>query len=374
VNPRFATDGSGHRRIAHFLLVPELSHSPPNEALINAYQELGYSVDVYSPGDLDLTNYGPGISGRKVEYGRRWLLRNVFTPEWRQYDAFSGTSEDPIGVVGVLSAFHGRPAIALADEIKSEGYSGDRSYNWKRLCRFGMKRAKLTIVNDHTRIDLQRSYAGLSEQHRVIVYPGGYREPPMPVNRVQQRGAWGIPEDAIVIGASGGFNMSAGADWLIEALESLPDVYAVLQPLGVGALSRYLLQHLAVQKRLYVEHQRLGWKEAWAQAAAFDIGTAIYRNPAPQFQCMGTSSNRLCMLLAMGVPVIASRQDSFRFLDQYDCGVLVDDTNGFSAAVAQIRSRLPEMKANARRCWREYVATQQRYGELIVALRQVLAS
>ena len=78
------------------------------------------------------------------------------------------------------------------------------------------------------------------------------------------------------------------------------------------------------------------------------------------------------MFLAMGVPVIASRQDSFSFLEQYDCGALVDDSAGFAAAIEQIRSRLPEMQANSRRCWHECVAAPQRYQDLVIALRKSL--
>src|SRR5262249_22787599 len=159
--------------------------------------------------------------------------------------------------------------------------------------------------------------AGLAEHHPIIVYPGGFHEPPAPVDRSKQRRAWGISDDAVVIGASGGFNLSGGADWLIEALEAIPDLYAVVQPFGVDPLSRFLLRHLGVCSRTYVEQRRLDWRQAWAEAAALDIGIVVYANPAPQFQVMGTSSNRLCMFLAMGVPVIASRQNSFRFLEEY---------------------------------------------------------
>jgi glycosyltransferase involved in cell wall biosynthesis len=362
------------KRVAHFLLNRHLCISPPNEALISAYLELGYAVDVFAPGDFAIDNYGPAVSSHVVEYSGAWLLRNVWRATWWQYQAFSGTSEDPLAVVGLLSAAHRRPAIILADEIKSGSYYGNRSENWKRLCRFGMRRAELTIVNDAARIDLQRGYAGLSQDRPIMVYPGGYRHPPSPVDRSEQRRAWGLPEEALVIGASGHFDLINGADWLVEALEEHTDLYAVLQPIGVDTLSRFLLDHVTVHDRIYVEPRRLDWQDAWSSAAALDVGVAIYKNMAPQFQRMGTSSNRLCMFLAMGVPVIASRQDSFRFIEQYDCGALVDDSAGFSAAIEQIRCRLPQMKANAQRCWREYIATQQKYEELIVGLRQVLTN
>jgi hypothetical protein len=235
-----------------------------------------------------------------------------------------------------------------------------------------MRQAKLTIVNDTARVELQRQYAGLPEECRISIYPGGFLAPPAPVNWSEQRRKWGIPESAIVMGASGGFNLTAGADWLVESLDAIPDLHAVIQPLGVDPLSRFLLQRLSSRQRIYVEQNRLNWREAWAQAGAIDIGIVVYKNPAPQFQAMGTSSNRLCMFLAMGVPVIASRQESFKFLEKYDCGILIDDGAGFLHAIDKIRSRLSAMKANAVECWREYVATPRRYDELVVAASDAL--
>ena len=103
--------------------------------------------------------------------------------------------------------------------------------------------------------------------------------------------------------------------------------------------------------------------------AALASSVVIYNNPAPQFQHMGTSSNRLCMFLAMGVPVIASRQDSFQFIEKFDCGVLVDDAHGFSTAIDRIRNRFDEMRANALRCWQEHISASERY----VHLREAIA-
>lgn len=360
-------------KIAHFLLTPELSGSPPNDALKSAYRDLGYAVDLYAPwASLKVQTDDPDVSEHHVDYSRRWLFNNLWRPKWRRYRGFSGTSEDPIAIVGLLSALHRRPAIVLADEIKSGNYRGDRSEYWKKLCRFGMRQAKLTIVNDAARVELQRQYADLPQDYNVAIYPGGFREPPERVNWREQRKKWGIPENAIVAGSSGGFNLTAGADWLVQALEAIPDLHAVIQPLGVDPLSSFLLGHLASRQRVYVEQERLDWRRAWAQAGAMDIGIVVYKNPAAQFQLMGTSSNRLCMFLAMGVPVVASRQDSFKFLEKYDCGILVDDSAGFSAAIDKIRSRLSDMKANAVQCWREYVATSRRYDQLVAAVRDAL--
>jgi glycosyltransferase involved in cell wall biosynthesis len=365
---------SDKKRAAHFLLSPDLAGSPPNEAIVHSLLELGYAVDLFTPdGGPAATPYGPQVTTHAVGYGRRWLIKNALSSRWRGYSLFSGTSEDPLAVVGALAFLHRRPSFALVDEIKSGSYRGDSPEYWKRLCRWGIRQAGFSIVNDSSRIPLLRDYAGLRPDQKMIVYPGCFHVPPAPDVRADLRKEWGVPDGALVIASSGGFNLTAGAQWLIGALQRSPNVHAVIQPLGVDALARFLLQNLSCRDRMHVEDARLGWKQAWASAAAFDVGLAVYTNPAPQFQNMGISSNRLCMYLAMGVPVIASRQPSFRFLEEYGCGVLVDSQAEFDAAIEHIRSNLDAMKANALKCAREYIDAPARRQGLKDAIRALTA-
>ena len=275
-------------RAAHFLLSPVLSNSPPNEALISAYLELGLEVDLYAPGGTcDVEAYGGRVTCHDVSYGRRWLARNVWKPAWRRYSLFSGTSESPLGVVGALAFVTRRPSIALVDEIRSGSYRGNEAESWKRLCRFGMRHASFDIVNDDSRVELLRDYAGLAAKKEVLVYPGGFRDPPRPVDRDAQRRQWGVSNDALVVGYSGVIDIYSGADWLIAAMRCSSSFHVVMQAVDVNPLAGFLLGQIEGRDRMYVQKQRLGWREAWSQAAAMDIGVVIYNNPGPQFQRMG---------------------------------------------------------------------------------------
>ena len=363
---------SNRKKAAHFLLLGELAGSPPNEALIGALLDLGFDVDLYAPGGGTVKGlYDSRVTMFPVEYGKRWLLRNALSRRWREYQIFSGTSEDPLGVAGALARLHRKPFTALADEIKSGSYYGDAPESWKRLCRWAMRGAAFNIVNDESRVQLQREYAGISPDSPVLVYPGCFRQPPAPSDRASLREKWGIPMGALTIGVSGGFNETSGADWLFKVFSRDPSIHLVIQALNMPPFTRMLLENTAGAGRLYLEPNRLSWQDAWASASACDIGLAIYTNPAPQFQHMGISSNRLCMYLAMGVPVIANRQPSFEFLEHFDCGRMVSSEQEFSAAVEKIRDCLPAMRANALTCAREYIRAPQRWLELREKLSQV---
>lgn len=341
------------KNAAHFLLIPELAYSPPNDAIVSALTELGYNVDLYAPGGK-----------LPVEYSNNWILKNLFSPRWRKYDLFSGTAEDPMAVVGALAFWNRRPSFTLADEIKSGSYYGNRPESWKKLCRWGMRRSRLTIVNDTSRIELQREYAGLPQEHKIIVYPGCFKEPPAPGDRIALRNKWRIPQDALTIAFSGGLSVYSGFPWMMKALELKPEAYLVLQ----AANTDPLLEQARARDRVYIEPQRLGWKESWSAMSAIDIGTAIYHHSGPQFQNMGISSNRICMFLSMGVPVIASRQPSFEFLERYNCGVLVENEKQFIDAIDAIQVRLAEMKANAKICAKEYIDAPRKYKKLVEVL------
>ena len=341
------------KNAAHFLLIPELAGSPPNDAIVSALGELGYNVDLYAPGG-DLP----------VEYSNKWILNNLFSSRWKKYDLFSGTAEDPMAVTGALAWRNRKPSFTLADEIKSGSYYGNRPESWKKLCRWGMRRSRLTIVNDESRIQLQRKYAGLSPTHKIIVYPGCFKELPSSGDRIALRNSWRIPQDALTIAFSGGLSIYSGFPWMMKVLEFKPEIYLVLQ----AANSDPLLEEARGKGRVYIEPRRLGWRESWSSMSGVDIGVAIYHHTGPQFQNMGTSSNRICMFLSMGVPVVASRQPSFEFLEKYDCGVLVGNEEEFIRAIGHIQTRLTQMKENAKRCAKEYIDAPAKYEKLVEAL------
>jgi glycosyltransferase involved in cell wall biosynthesis len=355
------------KKVAHFLLIPELLYSPPNNAIIQAYLSLGYAVDIFSPGDIEIqTAYGDQVKMLTVGYSWPWIIKNMFSFKWLSYEWISGTSEDPLAVVGILSFVYRKKSFTLVDEIKAGGYRGDRSGQWKMLCKWGIKRAHFKIVNDKHRIELLIDYANLNKKDKIIVYPGCYVQRPETVRDSQSiKKSWGLPSNAFVIGSSGGFNLTAGADWLLESIREIKDIYAVVQPLGVSPLSIFLMENVEYSDRLFIEKNRLSWYEAWKNCIGFDIGLSIYTNPAPQFQKMGISSNRLCMFIAMGVPVIASRQESFNFLEEYDCGIIVESYNDFKLAIQEIRTRKSILQENCKRCFTDYIRPSERFNTLL---------
>lgn len=359
---------------AHLLLSPELLYSPPNDAIVNALLEEGYEVHIYAPNmGNDSTDYGDSVQTFFISYSWKWIFAHILDWKWKKYDLYSGTSEDPLGIVGLLSFIYQKPSFSLVDEIKSGSYRGDRSEYWKRLCKWGIRRSVFKIVNDSSRVRLLAEYVGINKTSSIMVYPGCFKEPIETDESIRDkiRSKWGFPAKAVIIGSSGGFNMTSGADWLIRYMNEWETGYTVIQPLGVSDLSIYLLGELRCNNRMYVEKKRLSWQEAWIEAQGLDIGICIYTNPAPQFQHMGVSSNRLCMFIAMGVPVIASKQESFGFIEEYNCGRLVSNYMEFYTAIEDMKRNLDQLKMNCKTCLREYIRPSNAYKELKERIRHI---
>ena len=353
--------------------MPKLAYSPPNEAIIQALLSLGLTVDVFAPSeDFGVSEYGENVNAFPAYYRYKWIASNIISSRWRHYSVFSGTTEDPLSVVGLLAALYNKPSVTLSDEIRSGSYSGNRSRRWKKLCRWGMRRSDFQIVNDPVRVDLLKDYLSMQTTESMIVYPGCFRNPPPSADRQAMRKKWNVKNDNLVVADSGVFYHEHSAIWLIEALVNRADINLVIQPLNTDPLSRYLLTKIQGADRIYMEPRRIEWREAWSQMGAVDIGVAVYRQSGPQFQNMGISSNRLCMFLAMGVPVIVSKQPSFEFVEKYNCGVMVENEHEFINAIDYIKPRLNQMKENALTCTAEYIDASGAYKNLVEKFRETL--
>ena len=240
------------RNAAHFLLVPELAYSPPNEAIVSAYLEAGYDVDLYAPGGVDTSEYGTRVRSHDVRYERKWILQNLCSMRWRRYAVASGTSENPIGLVGLLARLYRFPHFCLVDEIMSGTYSGDASPSWKALCKRTMRTSQFNIVNDVARIELLRDYASLPSESKVLVYPGCFRQLPPLGSRDEIRHSWNMPLDAFAMCHSGAFNMTCGADWIWQAMSQTESLHMILQPMKMDSLLRSTMDYLPFRRRLYI--------------------------------------------------------------------------------------------------------------------------
>jgi len=75
---------------------------------------------------------------------------------------------------------------------------------------------------------------------------------------------------------------------------------------------------------------------------------------------MGASSQKLCTYLWLGIPVIATRQESFGFLERLGSGELIDGEEDLAAAVARIRANRDAYARNTQSTVAEHIRPMEK--------------
>ncbi len=343
-----------------------------DDGIIRALTACGYDVDVYAPdGDQPQTVFGPNVRRLAVDYRRSWLQSHRSLA--RRYDLFLGTADLPMAFAGVLAAIGRRPSVVASDEIYIGGYEGEALLYWKSITRWAMRRADLTIITDKLRIPLQREYAGLRGNHRFVSYPCCFSEPYRGRTRQEARRALGISDDELVLSYTGTLTEANGAHWMVRLLDrTSSDVRVLVQSGGrPDPVIDALMTRLAHDGRVIYLPDRVEWSEAPQISIAADASFAFYLTTKPDFQNLGASSTKLCTSLWIGVPIIATWQPSFAFVDEMQCGLTVNDEQELDAAIGNLRDDRQRLAANTARAVAEYIRPADHLRELEAALRSL---
>ena len=89
--------------------------------------------------------------------------------------------------------------------------------------------------------------------------------------------------------------------------------------------------------------------------ASADIGIALYSEEELDYRAtyMGLAAGKIGNYLKCGVPVVATRLPSLSYIEEYNCGILVDQESNIADAINQILSNRNMFSKNAHRCYKE---------------------
>lgn len=363
------------QKAGFFLLRNTHVGRPQDDSIVHALLGAGYKVDIFAPGLAELQNFYPAsVQFFSVEYRLDWLKKNLNYKRWKAYDLLLGTSDLPMAMVGILGVLTGCKTITVCDEVYGGGYQGQGNFYWTIMAKFGMRRSLFTVITDFCRVELQREYARLSRNHRFIQYPCCFPDDRLLYDAPYWRQKLGIKEDTCLLSISGYTGSSSGVHWAIHALDQLPSRYHLLIQPGsdLDPLVHALFQQISRNGRIiYLPGRLYSFVEAMSINQAADIGLVFYLSQQPQFQKMGISSNKLCMYLHMGKPVVATRQESFEFLEKYGAGILIDSKDELPEAIVAISTNYEKYSRAARECFRDYVQPDKRFVDLTQAFKDL---
>ena len=89
--------------------------------------------------------------------------------------------------------------------------------------------------------------------------------------------------------------------------------------------------------------------------ASADIGVALYDENELNYRAtlMGLASGKIGNYLKCGLPVICNRYESLKYIEEYQCGVLVDSESDIPDAIRNILKNKNEYRKNAYKCYQE---------------------
>ncbi|MCM1138979.1 MAG: hypothetical protein NC453_10465 [Muribaculum sp.] len=96
-------------------------------------------------------------------------------------------------------------------------------------------------------------------------------------------------------------------------------------------------------------------EELDAMISSADIGIALYSTEHLGYRAeqMGLAAGKIGNYLKCGLPVIATRLPSLKYLEEYGCGILIDDESQIQSAVKTILAKKEFFRENAFKCYRE---------------------
>jgi glycosyltransferase involved in cell wall biosynthesis len=123
------------------------------------------------------------------------------------------------------------------------------------------------------------------------------------------------------------------------------------------------LRATADSSRVYFSFEPVPSSEADQFVASADVGLATYSVEELGYRAvlMGLASGKIARYLRCGLPVIASELPSVRtFLQSYNCGVCVSDSEGIGKALGAIAENYSQLRENAFTCY-EQLFEPERY-------------
>lgn len=361
------------RRAAYFQMSPGYFGRGFDEGPLLALRDAGYEVDVFAPGPDSQPSLYPHVRRRSIDgYSRRDLQRVLSRRLWRGYDLFLGTSDLPMTFAAVLATIARKPSVFVCDEIFLGGYRGHAHTYWLPPTRRAMRNAAFTIIPDLVRVPLQREYARIGGRHEFVEYPCSHVEPWGGIGRDEARSRLGIAPGERVVSLTGALRDWNAAHWALDLVHRMPDVKLLLQP---GRRSEpvvhRLVERLAREGRVIYCQEVVAYEEAHALTMAADVSLVFYLSEIPQFRLMGFSSQKLCSSLRLGIPVVATEQPSFAFLEEEGCGVLIRSEEELPAAIERVFADRDRYALAASRVWVERVRAKEKMQALVARFAEL---
>lgn len=262
----------------------------------------------------------------------------------RSYDAIFTVPQWSLWVTTQAARVTGAPVVCIQDEIRTDADATTPSQRrWRERERWAHRRCAATIALTDDRAAFIREENRLPDEHRMLVIPNASSGPARRLRSRFYHDVLDLPDDRFLVLHAGGMGWApaqalarAGREW------SAGDVVYVFQ----GRLRDQMdgwenAAHVRFADRVLpadlLDHA----------VSSAHVGLALYPSAKANDRLMGAASGKINLYLRNGLPVVATRLDCFRFIEEEGIGVLVDRIEEIPEAVARIRADYDRHAARA---------------------------
>lgn len=260
----------------------------------------------------------------------RWI---VTVPQWGLHYA------------GLAARLAGIPMGCISDELRSDAEAKTpEQQRWKARERRAHQRCRWTIALSPERADFIREENRLGAAHPIFIVPNAARGPSARATSRYYQDVLGLPASARILLHAGSLWWTA-VDELIESTHDWTSDWVVVFQ-GRFAAPRNLWHDAA---RVRLSEQVLPSSLLDYAASSATIGLALYDASRDNNRLMGTASGKLALYMKNTLPVIATDQSGFGWLERERCGACVSSVREIPAAADRIWSDYDVYAGNVRR-------------------------
>ena len=164
------------------------------------------------------------------------------------------------------------------------------------------------------------------------------------------------PNDVLIL-HSGGFGKWFRCKELAEATQNWNENYQLIFHTShkVDDDPYFQSVYKGTYQHVVFSLQPVSTYELDSLVASANIGIALYSIEELGYRAiyMGLAAGKIGNYLKCGVPVIATRLPSLSYIEEYKCGVLIDNEDKIQEAITTILADIKSYKENAYRCYKE---------------------
>lgn len=327
-------------------------------------QQEGHKVDIYLNCRMQVDV--PLLSVDIIRFDSTfWGAFRTFLKEFseKKYNYVFFYREIELIAGGLVCFLMRLPYVYFSLEIRSydEYQRRDIIGRWMKTLEILMNRKSvLTVVQDENRKALAMKVQGLSEAKISIVPNSYFRTNDTKSNFIREH--FGIANDKVIVLYPGALEAWAlGAGLLTEVAFWDEKFVLVLHGFSRDCYIDALRKQAAAINaqspgRILFSTEILNEEDYLDFVASADIGLVWYKKDLSEnVRTVGKSSGKFSAFMASGVPVVAPSylKSLSEVVQQYRCGLSVDDEVGVGPALKQLLTSIDEYAKNAAVCFNE---------------------